>query len=192
MAIIHRAELTPSKNEILHGLLTARGWLEPGEFTVLGAYRFDDPAGQVGIECHLVRSGEIVFHLVLSYRDAPLEDEDADLVATMEHSVLGTRYIYDGLEDEVALDCFLRAIAGAQDQADLDVYENGELVEHRPQSIRLRREVDAGVEVPSVEQLEGGAPFVIAQSIGGVDGTVRLVAEWSDGSGVVAAFEVAD
>lgn len=220
MAIIHKAQLSPSKTEILHDLLASRGWLEAGEMTVLGAYRFDDPAGQVGIECHLVRTGETVFHLPLTYRGAPIGsaddiagdvvDDDASgaadaaasnaagdgagssaaLVATMQHSVLGTRYVYDALDDGVALDAFWRALCGAQQQADLDVFDGGRLVEHRAQSVELRLEIDPGARVPEVGQLEDdGASFTIAQSLGGTDGVVRLVADWGEGSGVVAAYD---
>lgn len=195
MAIIHRARLTPSKPEILRGLLVSRGWLEDGDLTVLGAYRFDDPAGQVGIECHLVRTGETVFHLPLTYRSAPIEPgrDDADaveVVTTMEHSVLGTRFVYDALDDEVALDAFWRALCDEQQQAELDVYDGDRLVERRSQSVELRLEIDAGAQAPRLGQLEDdGASFTIAQSIGGLDGVVRLVADWGEGSGVIAAHD---
>lgn len=199
MAIVHKAQLTPSKTEILHDLLDSRGWLEVGELTVLGAYRFDDPAGRVGIECHLVRTGETVFHLPLTYRGARIGAEgdtagdgggsSAALVATMQHSVLGTRYVYDAHDDEVALDAFWRALCGAQQQADLDVFDDGRPVERRAQSVELRLEIDPGARVPEVVQLADGASFTIAQSLGGIDGAVRLVADWGEGSGVVAAYD---
>ena len=49
MAVIHRATLTPGKLELLAGWLPARPWC-PGveDLRQLGAYRFDDPAGEVG------------------------------------------------------------------------------------------------------------------------------------------------
>ncbi|MCG7310013.1 hypothetical protein [Brachybacterium sp. ACRRE] len=196
MAIIHRAQLTPSKTEILRDLLASRGWLEGEDLTVIGAYRFDDPAGQVGIECHLVRTGETVYHLPLTYRSAPIDTagddgEVAEPVATMEHSVLGTRFVFDALDDEVALDAFWRALCDEQQQAELDVYEGDRLVEHRAQSVDLRLEIDAGAQAPRLGQLEDddGASFTIAQSIGGLDGVVRLVADWGEGSGVIAAYD---
>lgn len=199
MAIIHKAQLTPTKPEILRDLLSARGWLEADDLSILGAYRFDDPAGQVGIECHLVRTGETIFHLPLTYRSAPIGSAEgaagddrtaAEPVATMEHSVLGTRYIYDALDDEVALDAFWRALCDEQRQADLDVYDDGRLVEHRAQSVELRLEIDPGAQAPQLAQLEDdGASFTIAQSLGGIDGVVRLVADWGEGSGVVAAYD---
>lgn len=189
MAIIYKAELSPTKPEVLRTLLTSRAWGSEAEQTILGAYRFDDPAGEVGVECHLVRAGESIYHLPLTYRPSPLDGEDApEPVLTMEHSVLGTRYVYDGLEDEVALECFARALAGEQQQAELDIYEGDTVVDHRRQTVTLRLEVDEGEQAPSsTVLLEDGEPFTIARTLGDLDGTVRLVAAWDGGEGVVAA-----
>lgn len=189
MAIIYQAELSPSKPEILHRFLESRSWGEAGELEVLGAYRFDDPDGEVGIECHLVRAGGTMYHLPLTYRAEPVEDAEASLVGTLQHSVLGERFVYDGLADEVALDCFRRAICGEQEQAELEICTpDGERVEIRPQSVTLSLEVDEGEEPPSADELLDGEPFTIARTIGGLDGTVRLVATWADGNGVIAAY----
>ena len=189
MAIIHPAELRPTKPEVLRQLLTSRPWGEDGELEVLGAYRFDDPAGEVGVECHLVRVGESTYHLPLTYRGEPLEDPAAQLVATMEHSVLGTRYVYDALEDELAIECFARALAGEQQQAELEIFaSDGTPTGTRPQSVTLTREVDEGGAAPSLEELlEGDEEFIIARTVDGLDGAVRLVAAWAGGRGVIAA-----
>jgi hypothetical protein len=40
-----------------------------------------------------------VFQVPLTYRDEPLAGADGALITTMEHSVLGTRWVYDGLRD---------------------------------------------------------------------------------------------
>jgi hypothetical protein len=67
---------------------------------VVGAFRFDDPDGRVGMETHLVRAGETLLQVPLTYRDEPLEDaEDGAFIGEMHHSVLGTRWVYDGLRD---------------------------------------------------------------------------------------------
>lgn len=188
MAIIYRADLSPTKPEILHAFLSARSWGDGGEITVLGAYRFDDPTGEVGVECHLVQAGDTVFHLPLTYRAAPVEDGEDAFVGTMQHSVLGERYVYDGLGDEVAIDCFARALAGEQEQAVLEVHDGDEAVEISPPSVRLRLEVDEGEQPPSLTALmEDGVPFTVARTVGGLDGTVRLTATWDGGEGVVAA-----
>ena len=189
MAIIFKAELSPTKPEVLRQLLTTRPWGEDGEIEVLGAYRFDDPAGEVGVECHLARVGESIYHLPLTYRGAPLEDDGARLVTTMEHSELGTRYVYDGLEDELAIECFARAIAGEQQQAELEIFSpDGAPAGSRPQSVVVTREVDEGETAPSLDALlDGDETFTVARTVGDLDGTVRLVAEWDGGRGVVAA-----
>lgn len=200
MAILHSATLRPTKAELLATLLATRSWGEPGRLRLLGAYRFDDPAGAVGVECHLVAVGETVFHLPLTYREAPLTDggeptgaEEAShagedpLVGTMEHSVLGTRYVYDALGDEVALECFARALAGEQRQAVLQVQAADGTVTTREQTVQLRLEIDEGENPPSLADLEDGEPFTVARTVGDLDGTVRLVAAWDGGEGVVAA-----
>lgn len=189
MAIIYKAELSPTKPEVLRELLTSRPWGEDGELQVLGAYRFDDPSGEVGVECHLVRVGESIYHLPLTYRGAPLEDPAAQLVTTMDHSVLGTRYVYDGLEDELAIECFARALAGEQQQAVQEIFApDGTPAGTRPQSVELTLEVDEGEVAPTLEELlDGDETFTVARTVDGLDGAVRLVAAWDGGRGVVAA-----
>jgi hypothetical protein len=66
---------------------------------VIGAYRFDDPEGKVGMETHLVRSNGVVFQVPLTYRETPLAGADEALITEMEHSALGRRWVYDGLRD---------------------------------------------------------------------------------------------
>jgi len=60
MALIHRAQLTPTKRELIAGWLPTRPWSgnrAAGQVELIGAYRFDDPSGVVGIETLLVRTG---------------------------------------------------------------------------------------------------------------------------------------
>ena len=189
MAILHPAQLSPSKPEILRGFLAGRSWGATGELEILGAYRFDDPAGEVGIECHLVRVDGTIYHRPLTYRSEPLDGAEEHLVATMQHSVLGERFAHDGMHDEVALDCFRRALSGEQEQAVLEVHgEDGTVREVRPQSVTLNLEIDEGAQAPSDDELLDGTEFLIARTLGGLDGAVRLVARWDGGSGVVAAL----
>ena len=59
MAIIHQATLSPSKRELIEKYLPVQPWFTkdgsaPPE--LLGAYRFDDPDGEVGLETHLAVS----------------------------------------------------------------------------------------------------------------------------------------
>ena len=115
MAVVHRAELSPSKLELLAQWLPGCSWFEHAEaLERISAFRFDDPDGEVGLETFIVGSGEMRFHVPLTYRGAPLDG--GTLVGTMEHSVLGQRWVYDGPSDPVYVDVTRQAIVtGARD-----------------------------------------------------------------------------
>ncbi|MHC6222488.1 maltokinase N-terminal cap-like domain-containing protein [Arthrobacter sp. MMS24-S77] len=68
---------------------------------LLGAYRFDDPDGEVGLETHLVSHGGNVYQVPLSYRGSELAGAEDSLLGTMAHSVLGKRWVYDACADPV-------------------------------------------------------------------------------------------
>ncbi len=76
---------------------------------LIGSYRLDDPEGEVGMEAHLVRSAGELLHVPLTYRSGPLSGADDHLLGNTEHSVLGERWVYDGLGDPV----FTRMLAAA-------------------------------------------------------------------------------
>ena len=101
MAIFHRATLTPTKGELIAAWAPSQPWGPPADspIDVIGAYRFDDPNARVGMETHLVTFGDTVLHVPLTYRGEPLDGADDALVGEMNHSVLGTRWVYDGLRD---------------------------------------------------------------------------------------------
>jgi hypothetical protein len=101
MALFHRATISPTKGELIAGWAPAQAWGPPPDLPieVVGAYRFDDPEGRVGMETHLVTAGGVLFQVPLTYREEPLPDRDEALVGEMEHSALGTRWVYDGLRD---------------------------------------------------------------------------------------------
>ena len=101
MALLHRATLTPTKLDLLGAWLPGRPWTPAGEVTQLGAYRFDDPAGEVGVEAFLLGVGDAVLHVPVTYRGAPLEGAEQFLIGTTDHSVLGRRWVYDGCADPV-------------------------------------------------------------------------------------------
>jgi len=102
MAIYHVATSTPTKAELIGGWLPAQSWGPASEvaINVVGSFRFDDPHGQVGLETHLVDAGGTLMQVPLTYRDAPLAGGEDALIGELEHSVLGTRWVYDGLGDE--------------------------------------------------------------------------------------------
>lgn len=100
MAIVHKADLRPSKLELLSAWLPSQDWYTgSAEVDREATFRLDDPAGEVGIETFIVRSGAAVFHVPLTYRGAPLDG--GRLVGELEHSVLGHRWVYDGPSDPV-------------------------------------------------------------------------------------------
>ena len=88
-----------------------QSWYPDGGETpeVVGAFRFDDPDGQTGIETHLIAVGDAVLQVPLTYRNEPLEGAEDALLGPMEHSALGTRWVYDGVGDAV----YLAMLAGA-------------------------------------------------------------------------------
>ena len=101
MALFHRATITPTKDELIAEWAPTQPWGPPADvpIEVIGSYRFDDPDGRIGMEIHLAKSGDTLLQVPLTYRDEPLEGADDALIVEMQHSVLGTRWVYDGLRD---------------------------------------------------------------------------------------------
>jgi len=101
MARFHRATITPTKAELIADWAPTQPWgpSAAGPVEVIGSFRFDDPDGRVGMETHLVTAEGVLFQVPLTYRDEPLERAADALITEMQHSVLGTRWVYDGLRD---------------------------------------------------------------------------------------------
>jgi hypothetical protein len=175
MAIVHSsATIRPTKQELLEAELG-------GSVKVLGSYRFDDPAGEVGVEAFVVRRGEQLQHVVFTYRGAPLEGDEPRLVSTMEHSELGPRWVYDGTTDPVALDCFRRAILGEQHPALVEMWEDGRLVGTRESTVQLSATPGASVDRRTVH-------IVLKLGHGDAARGPALVATWAAGEAVVASL----
>lgn len=156
MAIIYRAQIRPTKLELIGAWIPTQPWF--GERSVdrivsLGAYRFDDPAGEVGIETMLVEAGADVIQVPMTYRGAPLAGADAHLVGTMEHSVLGPRWVYDGCADPVCASALAAVILAGGTQADELVQgDDGPVL--RTSSVQVNGTGSAGAEVASVGALD--------------------------------------
>ncbi|MET0491926.1 MAG: hypothetical protein ABW000_02220 [Actinoplanes sp.] len=136
MALLHRAELTPTKLELLQGWLPGRPWFQ-GEasaaLTRVAAFRFDDPAGEVGIETMLVRAGDgPVLQVPLTYRDAPLAGAEAHLIGTTDHSVLGHRWVYDACGDPIYAAQLAHTIFTGGEQAEQVIEIDGKLETREP------------------------------------------------------------
>ena len=134
MALLHRATLTPSKIDLMTSWLPSRPWFTAhAGLRQIGAYRFDDPAGEVGLEAILVEAdGAPVVHVPLTYRGAPLPGADDFLLGTAEHSVLGTRWVYDGCGDPVWASALATVILASGEQAEEWVDADGTLVPRTP------------------------------------------------------------
>ncbi|MDI3421564.1 maltokinase N-terminal cap-like domain-containing protein [Streptomyces luteolus] len=132
MAVIHRTTVKPTKLELLTNWLPTRAWYAgTGTAPALGkagGFRLDDPAGEVGIEFMVVADTSggtpVPYHVPLTYRGAPLDGAEDGLVGTLEHGVLGKRWVYDAAHDPVAVEELLQLLAGrtgAQAQSETDV-----------------------------------------------------------------------
>lgn len=126
MALFHAATLTPTKSELISEWAPKQEWGPSPDVPIeaVGAFRFDDPAGQVGMETHIVRAGDVVLQIPLTYRNGPLAGAEDALVTTMEHSALGTRWVYDGLHDPQMVFMFAAvAMTGQGEALGMVVYE---------------------------------------------------------------------
>jgi hypothetical protein len=111
--------------ELLSGWAPRQPWCANFDSRTLepvGAYRFDDPEGEVGIETHLVRSADgQVLQVPVTYRDAALNGAGTSLIGTTEHSVLGKRWVYDACGDPVYVQALATAILTGGTQAELEI-----------------------------------------------------------------------
>lgn len=119
MALIHDAELAPTKLDLLRSWLPTRRWAPTGPVGILGAYRFDDPEGAVGIETFLLAADGLVLQVPVTYRGNPVNGAAESLIGTMDHSVLGPRWAYDAATDPVYVRALTVAITTGGTQADL-------------------------------------------------------------------------
>ncbi len=121
MARLHQAELRPTKLELLEEWLPRQPWCPesgPAALRKVGSYRFDDPAGDVGVETINVTAGRSTLQIPLTYRAQPLRGADAWLVGTMQHSVLGPRWVYDACADPIYVAALASSILLGQPQAE--------------------------------------------------------------------------
>ena len=191
MALLHRATLSPSKLELLAAWLPSRSWSGGGDVRQLGAYRFDDPAGQVGLEAFLLaRPDGRVLHVPLSYRGEPLAGAEEHLVGLTRHSVLGQRWVYDGCGDPVWASALATALLAGGRQAEEHVAGEGP----RTPSATVRGSGSAGAPVPAIRTVtctdEGpvtivrtdALDLVVVRAVGtDVTSPHTLTGEWAAG-----------
>jgi len=171
MALLHEATLTPTKIQLLEEWLPGRRWYPgdgaPKELGRVGACRFDDPAGEVGIEILLVRDGDgPLLHTPLTYRGAPLPGGERWLIGTMEHSVLGARWVYDAAGDPVYIAVLAEAIRTGGREAEEFVDTPGGQVPREPlMSVRGSGRQARGTAA-EVVRVDEGDPTVVVTNLG--------------------------
>lgn len=118
--IHHDATLTPGKLDLLGPWMWGRRWYagkdhEP-QLRRVGGFRFEDPRGEVGIETILTADvavePPVVYQVPLTYRGSPVAELADALVGVIEHSVLGTRWVYDGCQDLAYVDRLVALVLG--------------------------------------------------------------------------------
>ncbi|MET7396663.1 hypothetical protein ABZS66_24595 [Dactylosporangium sp. NPDC005572] len=175
MALLHQAEISPSKLELIAAWLPGQSWFqEPSAegLARVAAYRFDDPDGEVGIEALLVRIGDgPVYQVPLTYRGTPLDGAEAWLVGTTEHSVLGKRWVYAACGDPVYAAVLAGALFGMTRQAEEFLEVDGRPVLRKPlmtvTTTRTGDQPDAtGSPTTAVGTVVSGDPTVIETDLG--------------------------
>ena len=186
--VFHTATLEPGKLELIEAWLPSQPWFPGGTVArIAGSYRFDDPAGEVGLEGQLVQleDGSIV-HVPLSYRAAPLDGAESSLVGTTEHSALGTRWVYDASGDPVWATALATAILTGATEADI-YYEKDGVQQRRESRTKVQGSGAPGTPVPDA----GGLDLVVVRVVGFADEPFAetLTATWPGGGpGVVAGI----
>ena len=152
MALLHQAELRPSKIELLDGWVQSQPWFEGdtgAALTQVAAFRFDDPEGEVGVETLLLRAGGgPILQVPLTYRNAPLAGADGWLIGTLQHSVLGERWVYDAAGDPVYLQTVAIAALTGGHQAELFVDIDRERVRREPTALVVGSGADDATVLP--------------------------------------------
>jgi hypothetical protein len=197
VAFIYSATLNPTKLDLLAGWLPSRSWFAgDADLQRLGAYRFDDPAGEVGLEGFVVRAGAAVLHVPLTYRDAPLPGADDFLIGTAEHSELGKRWVYDGCGDPVWVAAAAAVALGGARQAEETYEEDGQLKRREPSATVVGSGSGGSPVVEAVTcrdeggttVVRGGAVELVVVRVVGTEISAAqvLTGSWADGSAVLA------
>jgi hypothetical protein len=156
VAVIYRAEINPSKIELIGSWLPTQPWFGARRtegLLSLGAYRFDDPAGEVGIETLLVDVAGEVVQVPMTYRGAPLAGAQAWLMGVMEHSVLGRRWVYDATADPVnASELAAAVLTGGTQVAEFVEGDGGPTF--RESTVSVKGSGSAGSDVAAVTAVQ--------------------------------------
>ncbi|MEJ4099298.1 hypothetical protein V5S96_02830 [Corynebacterium mastitidis] len=165
------AALSPGKDHFQRLVLLREGLIADGdEVAPQVSWRLLDPEGQVGVEIAVLRANARLVQVPLTYRPRPLEDGEG-LLGEMEHSVLGTRYIYDARRDPAFPPLLAAAVREGVQPAGKRDPRTGET---QPPQVRL----EARPGAPE------GAEFDLLLEPEGAEGDLRpgtLVGSWGEG-----------
>ena len=121
-----QATLSPSKLELLAPWLVQQSWFEgdAADLERVAFFRFVDPDGEVGLDSMLIASGGAIYHVPVTWRGSELEG--GELIGTLEHSEMGTRYGYDATTDPVYVSELVRVITEGDTGSAITNVETGE------------------------------------------------------------------
>ena len=171
------ATLTPSKIELLAAWLPGQPWFDGGAegFERVANFRLVDPDGEVGLDCMVIADGWVSYFVPVTWRGAPVDGPE--LIGTVEHSEMGTRWCYDAATDPVFMAELERVIREAGEQAEIHDMDGN--------AIPLVMHVKGSGVVP------GEAPDAELQLMRVLDRTAdvpgdalgTLMADWTDQAG---------
>lgn len=124
--IYTQTTLSPTKLELLAAWLPQQSWFsgDASDLERPAAFRFVDPEGEVGLDCMIITSGGAAYHVPVTWRGAELEG--GELIGTLDHGVLGTRYCYDATTDPVYIAELVRVIREGDTGSDITNVETGQ------------------------------------------------------------------
>jgi hypothetical protein len=195
------AMLTPGFRQFMPSWVAPQPWYAGESIPALrpaGLFRFEDPDGEVGIETHVLTDGNTAYQIPMTYRGAPLpRAAEAALISVGEHSVLGTRWIYDGTADQVWRVALLRLVRAcgrsgppAEEGGVGQVTAQGQLLV--PAGFRDDMVVIDLCRVLTGNEPDDPAPSARADAIGVVHGTWRTSPEAAPQTGILAIVRAAE
>lgn len=182
--------LTPGFDSFLPGWIARQRWYrakgrEP-ELELVGLLRYQDPAGEVGIQTWLLRDAvtAAVYQVPLTYRGAPADHLEHALVATAEHSELAPRWIYDGCHDPVGARAIVETILGEQDVSPDDSPHAIRAMGHRARDRHGSPVLPGRLDVVATRVLRGeqsNTSIIVETSGDGPDLIVKVLRVVADG-----------
>ena len=125
-----------------------------------------------------------VLHVPLTYRAAPLDGAGDFLIGTMEHSALGTRWVYDALGDPVWRTTLAAAVLTGATGAE-EFFEVDGQRETREPSVSVVGSGHASTADPALVDV------VVVRRVGAeVETDAVLTGTWDGGSGVLAGVRL--